>query len=314
MPVSLVTGGAGFIGSNLVDGLLARGDEVRVVDSFLTGKRENLAHVADRITLIEEDIRDADAMRRAAAGADFVFHQAALASVPRSVEDPVTTNDICVNGTLSVLEASRAAGVRRFVYAGSSSAYGGKAALPAREDGPVAPISPYGVAKLAGEYYCRCYHEVFGLPTVVLRYFNIFGPRQDAASPYTGVIAIFSRQILSGRRPQICGDGSASRGYTHVDNVVRANILASECGEEAFGGVFNISGGERVTVNELAAAMNEVFGTEFEPEYVPERPGDIDHSYADISRAREALGYTVDVPFREGLERTADWFREELAQ
>jgi len=306
--VSLVTGGAGFIGSNLVDGLLGLGHEVRVVDNFLTGKRENIRRVLDRITLIEGDIRDTEGMKRAAEGVDYVFHEAALPSVPRSVEDPLTTNDICTRGTLSVLEAARKARVRRVVYAGSSSAYGDKVKLPAREDEIPGPISPYGVAKLTGEYYCRCYHRLHGLPTVVLRYFNIFGPRQDPSSPYSGVISLFFRAMLAGERPVIYGDGEASRGFTYVDNVVRANILATQS-DAAVGGVFNISGGERTTINELAAAMNEILGTRLEPEHLAQRPGDIRDSWADISRARDSLGYTVDVPFGEGLERTAEWFR-----
>jgi len=309
MPASLVTGGAGFIGSNLVEGLLALGHEVRVVDNFLTGKRENLAGVLDRITLIEADIRNVDATRQAAEGVDYIFHQAALPSVPRSVEDPALTNDICVNGTLSVLEAARNAGVRRVIYAASSSAYGNATELPVREDALPAPISPYGVAKLAGEYYCLCYHAVYGLPTVVLRYFNIFGRRQDPNSLYSGVISLFFQRMLCGQRPVIYGDGEQSRGFTHVENVVEANILAARC-DAAVGGVFNISGGESITVNELAAAVNEILGTDVQPEYAAERPGDIKHSYADISRAREVLGYRVKVPFRQGLERTADWFRQ----
>jgi len=306
--VSLVTGGAGFIGSNLVDGLLGLGHEVRVIDNFLTGKPENISHVLDRITFIEADIRDTEAMKRAAEGADYIFHEAALPSVPRSVEDPLTTNDICTKGTLSVLEAARNADVRRVVYAGSSSAYGDKVELPAREDSIPAPISPYGVAKLTGEYYCRCYQRLHGLPTVVLRYFNIFGPRQDPSSPYSGVISLFFRAMLAGERPVIYGDGTASRGFTYVENVVRANILAAQS-DAAVGGVFNISAGERTTINELAAAMNGVLGTKLEPGHTAPRPGDIQHSWADISKARDCLGYTVEVPFEEGLRRTAEWFQ-----
>ncbi|GIX02872.1 MAG: UDP-glucose 4-epimerase-like protein [Thermogutta sp.] len=309
MPTTLVTGGAGFIGSHLVEALVERGHKVRVLDNLSTGNLANLASVKDCIEFIEGDICDGALVKRVMEGVEYVFHQAALASVPRSVEYPLDTHAACVTGTVTLLDAARRSGrIRRFVYAGSSSAYGDQPFSAKRETDLPDPISPYGAAKLAGEYYCRAFYATYGLPTVVIRYFNVFGPRQDPNSPYSAVIPLFITAILRGRRPVIFGDGLQSRDFTYVENVVHANLLAAEKpGVE--GRVFNAANGKSITLLELIAALNEVLGTEVEPEFAPPRPGDIRESMADITLARRLLGYEPRVDFREGLRRSVEYYR-----
>jgi UDP-N-acetylglucosamine 4-epimerase len=309
MGIYLVTGGGGFIGSHLVEELVRCGEKVRVLDNFITGHRENLAEFAGQIELVEGDVRSLETCRRAAESVDFVLHQAALPSVPRSVLDPLLSNEINVGGTLNMLKAAQEAGVKRFVFASSSSVYGADERLPKREGGEGLPLSPYAVTKVAGERYCQVFNRTFGLPTVCLRYFNIFGPRQDPASQYAAVIPLFISHYLQGRPPKIFGDGSQSRDFTYVVNVVRANLLACRAAGAA-GGVFNIAGGGRVTVNELAAVIRDITGSGAKPVYDRPRPGDILHSWADISLAAKVLGYKLEVGFREGLERTVRWYKE----
>ena len=304
----LVTGGAGFIGSNIVDRLVREENEVVVVDDFSTGKRENLAHVMDRIQLIETDICDRDMMRSACKGVDCVFHQAAIPSVPRSVADPLGCNRAAVDGTLSVLLAARDEGVSRVVGASSSSVYGESPELPKHEGMPVDPLSPYAVGKLTAERYAAVFTRVYGLETVSLRYFNVYGPRQDPHGDYAAVIPKFISLILSGKKLTIYGDGSQSRDFTFVEDVVEANLLAS-LAPRASGRAFNIGGGKRVTLNEVVAMLGEVLGTEVAPEYAPVRAGDILHSLADISAASDVLGYAPGTSFREGLVKTAAFFR-----
>jgi nucleoside-diphosphate-sugar epimerase len=304
----LVTGGAGFIGSNIAEALVARGDEVVVFDDLSTGYEKNIAHIRDAVTFIRGDIRDADAVRRAMDGVDYVLHQAALASVPRSIEDPVLVTDVNLRGTLVVLEEARRAGVKRFVYAASSSAYGDSETLPKIETMIPKPLSPYAASKLAGEHYCSVYARVYGLSTVSLRYFNIFGPRQDPRSQYAAVIPIFASHLIAGTQPTIFGDGEQSRDFTFIENVVDANIRASLCGE-ARGDVVNVACGERYTLNGLFEMMRGILGSSVEPRYEPPRPGDVKHSHADISAARRLLGYEARVPFAEGLRRTLAWYR-----
>lgn len=309
----LVTGGAGFIGSNLAEALLAAGHRVRVIDNFLTGRRANTAVLAERFgaafELVEADIRDREAVRRAARGVDFILHQGALPSVPRSVADPVLTNDINVGGTLAVLLAAREEGVRRVVFAASSSAYGDTPDLPKRESMPPNPKSPYAAQKLLGEHYMRIFYELFGVPTVSLRYFNVFGPRQDPGSTYAAVIPRFMTAVLSGRPPVVYGDGRQTRDFTYVENVVQANILACRAPEEACGKVYNIACGKRISLLEILEILFRLAGRRVVPIFEPPRPGDVRDSLADISRAREALGYTPAVSFEEGLERTFAFFR-----
>lgn len=302
MTLSLVTGGAGFIGSHLVEALLARGHRVRVLDNFSTGQRENLAAVAGRVDILEGDVTQPDDLRRASEGVQLVFHQAALGSVPRSVADPLTTHEVCATGTLHVLQAARAAGVRRVVYAASSSAYGNSDAQLKREDDPTHPLSPYAVAKLAGEHYCSAFTEVYGLETVRLRYFNVFGPRQPPGSPYSAVIPLFLEAIRAGTRPVIHGDGLQSRDFTYVENVVRANLLAAEA-EGVIGKVYNVACGESTSLLEVIAAVNALLGRRVVPVYSANRPGDVRRSRADISRAQADLGYRPIVRLNEGLRR-----------
>jgi UDP-glucose 4-epimerase len=304
----LVTGGAGFIGSNLVRALLEEGRSVRVLDNFATGFRENLQEVAGNVDLVEGDIRDADTCRRASAGAEVVCHQAAIPSVPRSMADPQGCFDANVVGTHNMLLAARDAGVRRFVFAASSSAYGAGEELPKRETMPVLPVSPYAAAKAAGELLVATWYRAFGLETVSLRYFNVFGPRQDPMNQYAGVIAAFATRMLRGRRPIIYGDGTQSRDFTFVENVVRANLLAAEA-PEVHGEVVNIGCGEAIDLNAMVSAFNEVLGTSLDPIYEPPRPGDVKHSLADIAAARRLLGYEPQVFFADGLRRTIDWYR-----
>lgn len=308
MRTVLVTGGAGFIGSHIVEALVERGDRVRVLDNLSTGYLANLEPFFDRVEFIHGDVQDPDTAAEAVRGVDCVFHQAALASVPRSVERPLDTHAACVTGTIVLLDAARRAGVRRFVYAGSSSAYGDQPFSAKRETDLPDPISPYGAAKLAGEYYCRAFFATYGFETVVLRYFNVFGPRQDPNSPYSAVIPLFITAILSGRKPVVFGDGTQSRDFTYVANVVHANLLAAERPGVA-GKVFNAANGKSITLLELLAAVNSVLGTRIEPEFAPPRPGDIRESMADIAAARSLLGYQPQVDFLTGLERSIDYYR-----
>ncbi|HEY3397737.1 MAG TPA: SDR family oxidoreductase [Armatimonadota bacterium] len=308
MPTYLITGGAGFIGSNLAEELVRRGESVRVLDSFATGRRENLAELEGRLELVEADLRDPAAIAPAFAGVDYVLHLGAVPSVPRSVADPVTTTSANVNGTLNMLLAARDAGVRRVVFASSSSVYGSDPTLPKRETARPQPISPYAASKLAGEAYCAAFTHCYGLETVALRYFNVFGPRQDPHSQYAAVIPAFVTALLAGRRPVIFGDGEQSRDFSFVANVVHANLCAVRATGGA-GAAFNIACGERCTLNELVTLLNECLGTDLEPEYAPARVGDARHSLADLTAAREVLGYEPQVSFLEGLRRTVEWYR-----
>lgn len=306
----LVTGAAGFIGRSIAAALLARGEQVRGIDNFIAGKRANLTGL-ERMEFIEGDLTDPEACARACRGVEIVFHEAALASVPRSVADPVSTNLHCVTATLNLLVAARAAGVRRVVYAGSSSAYGDTPTLPKHEEMLPNPISPYAVAKLAGEHYMRAFAKVYGLETVVLRYFNVFGPHQDPTSHYSGVLAKFCRTMLAGEQPVIYGDGEQSRDFTFIDNVVHANLLAaSAAAEKVSGRVMNTATGTRITLNETFSILRDLTGFKGEPAYEAPRAGDIRDSLADISLAGELLGYKPIVGFREGLERTVAWYRQ----
>ena len=308
----LVTGAAGFIGSSLVRALLDRGDEVRGIDNFSTGRRENLAEVLRRMDFREVDILDLDALRKACEGIDYVLHQAAIPSVPKSVLDPLGSNRANVDGTVNVLVAARDAQVKRVVYAASSSAYGDTPTLPKHEAMAPNPISPYAVAKLASEYYMVSFYRCYGLETVCLRYFNIFGPRQDPSSPYSGVLAKFSRQMLRGEQPTIFGDGETSRDFTYIDNAVSANLLAcSAPAAECAGRVFNCATGRRVTLNETFEALKKLTGYTGTVKYGPERAGDVKHSLADISLAQKHLGYKPLVNFEECLRLTVDWYKSE---
>ena len=309
----LVTGAAGFIGRSIAAALLARGASVRGIDSFITGKRENLIGL-EGMEFMEGDLADPGDCKKACAGAEVIFHEAALASVPRSVADPVATNVNCVDATLNLLVAARDAGARRVIYAGSSSAYGDTPTLPKHEGMLPNPISPYAVAKLAGEQYMRSFSRVYGLETVVLRYFNVFGPYQDPTSHYSGVLAIFCRKMLAGEQPTIYGDGEQSRDFTFIDNVVAGNLLAAEAPAEKISGQsMNLATGSRITLKQTFEILCELTGFRGEPLYAAERAGDIRHSLADITRAQQLLGYSPLVDFREGLRRTVAWYREQLA-
>jgi len=306
MRTCLVTGGAGFIGSHLVEALLARGDRVRVLDNFSTGDPANLVAVRDEIEVIDGDVRERADLEAALRGVEVVFHQAALASVPRSVADPLATHEACATGTLNVLLEARQAGVRRVVYAASSSAYGNSVRLPKRESDPTAPLSPYAVAKLAGEHYCAAFTEVYGLETVRLRYFNVFGPRQSPDSPYAAVIPLFLRALIAGNRPCIHGDGQQSRDFTFVEDVIRANLLAADVSGVS-GKVYNIAGGHRTSLLELVEMMNALLGTDIAPVHDVPRPGDVRHSQADISRAMAELGYCAQTGVAFGLARCLEY-------
>jgi UDP-glucose 4-epimerase len=306
MAVCLVTGGAGFIGSHLAEALLNDGHKVRVLDNFSTGRIENLEPVLDRIELIRADLADTEALREATRGAELVFHQAALASVPRSVADPLATHQACATGTLQVLLAAREAGVRRVVYAASSSAYGNGPGLPKREEDAPQPASPYAVAKLAGEQYCAAFTQVYGLETVRLRYFNVFGPRQRPGGPYAAVIPLFLEAMLAGRPPVVHGDGRQSRDFTYVADAVRANLLAAET-PSAAGRVYNIAGGQRTSLLQVVDMINDLLGTCHQPVFTPPRPGDVRHSQADISRASADLGYSPRTTIKVGLGRCIEF-------
>lgn len=309
MKTYLVTGGAGFIGSHIAEELVRRGERVRVLDNFITGKRENLAPLAGLIEVIEGDIRSLKTCRSACAGADFVLHQAALPSVPRSIEEPLLAHDINVNGTLNLLHASVGANVRRFVFASSSSVYGDDLRLPQKEGNEGKPLSPYALTKHVSEKYCQIFHEIYGLETISLRYFNVFGPRQDPLSQYAAVIPLFITRVLAGESPQIFGDGEQSRDFTPVANVVEANLLALEAPAGAVGSVFNVACGERTTVNTLAGEVCRLTRTSLGPVHAEPRPGDIRHSWADITRARKLLGYEPVVSFLQGLKATVAWYK-----
>lgn len=299
----LITGGAGFIGSHLVGALVDAGHDVRVIDNFATGKQENLAAYHENIDFIEGDIRDLQTVERAVRGAEYILHQAALPSVPKSVADPISTNEANINGTLNVLVAARDAGVKRVVYASSSSVYGMNPSLPKREDMEALPASPYALQKYTGETYCRLFYKLYGLETVALRYFNIFGPRQDPSSEYAAVIPKFITLLQEGRAPVICGDGEQSRDFTYIENVVRANLLAAEA-QSAAGEAMNIACGDRMTLNDLVDILKGLTDRQIPAEYAEARPGDVKHSHADISKARELLGYEPAVSLREGLKHT----------
>lgn len=305
----LVTGAAGFIGRSIAAALLARGESVRGIDSFIAGKRSNLAGL-EAMEFIEGDLAEPAACERACKGVEIVFHEAALASVPRSVEDPVSTNRNCVDATLNLLVAARAAGVRRIVYAGSSSAYGDTPTSPKHEKMLPDPISPYAVAKLAGEKYMTAFARVYGLETVTLRYFNVFGPYQDPTSHYSGVLAIFCRKMLAGQQPTIYGDGEQSRDFTYIENVVDANLRAAAApADKVSGRVMNAATGSSITLNEVFALLCELTGYQGKPAYAEPRSGDIRDSLADIRLAGDLLGYRPQIDFREGLRRTVDWYR-----
>jgi UDP-N-acetylglucosamine/UDP-N-acetyl-alpha-D-glucosaminouronate 4-epimerase len=303
----LITGGGGFIGSHLVDRFLADGHDVRVLDNFATGRRENLVHVMGDVELVEGDMQSYERVHNAMAGVDGVLHEAALPSVPRSVADPLTTNASNVIGTLNVLLAARDAGAKRVVFASSSSVYGANPTLPQSEDLALSPISPYAVTKLTGEGYCRSFHHVYGLETVALRYFNIFGPRQDPLSQYAAVVPNFITSVLCGRGATVFGNGEQSRDFTFVENVMEANRLALEAPDVA-GKAYNVACGERITLNQMLDEIAEITGTEAEAQYLPPRPGDVLHSHASIERAEDELGYRPLVPFREGLRRSIEHF------
>ncbi len=315
MALYLVTGAAGFIGSSLVRELVSRGEQVRGLDNFETGKRENLAPVLEQMEFFDIDIRDKERLPQALKGVDYVLHQAALPSVPLSVANPVRSHTINIDGTFNVLLAAREAGVKRVVYAGSSSAYGETLSLPKREDMQPSPVSPYAVQKLTGEYYARCFTRVYALQTVCLRYFNVFGPRQDPSSPYSGVLAKFIRQMLAGEPPTIFGDGEQTRDFTFIDNVVQANLAAAVAPpEDVSGECFNIGTGRQLSLNFVCETLKEITGFKGAVKYGSPRVGDVRHSQADISRARRLLQYSPLVAFEEGLKRTVEWYQAEALQ
>lgn len=307
---ALVTGGAGFIGSNLAHTLLARGHDVRLLDNFSTGHRANIELLDAEV--VEGDLRSYERVAAAVGGVEVVFHQGALPSVPRSIQDPLTSTAVNVEGTLNVILAARDAGVRRIVFASSSSVYGDAPGMPRRESQPLSPLAPYAVSKLAAEQYCMVANRVYGVETVALRYFNVFGERQDPLSGYAAVIPKFIRMMLDGQRPTIFGDGETSRDFTHVENVVEAN-LAAAVEPAAAGRVMNIAVGSSHTLNELISELQGLVDSELEPEYGPQRPGDVSESLADVSLARELLGYEPRIEFEEGLQRTIEWIVEQRA-
>ncbi|MEE2705943.1 MAG: SDR family oxidoreductase [Planctomycetota bacterium] len=317
MRTFLVTGGAGFIGSHIATALVERGDRVRILDNLSTGSARNFEHIADRVEFIEGDIEDSRVVSAAVRGVDCIFHQAALASVPRSVEAPLDSHAACVTGSVNVLDQARRAGVKRVVYASSSSLYGDQSTPPNCETDLPAPISPYGAAKLSAEYYCKAFAATYDIETVALRYFNVFGPRQDPDSPYSAVIPIFITAILQDRRPVIYGDGLQSRDFTYVANVVEANLLAADAGGVS-GQSFNVAGGQNVTLLEVLRTLNDCLETDVEPVFEQPRVGDIRKSLADISKARAALGYEGRVGFAAGVRQSIGYYRqvheEKLAQ
>ena len=310
MPHYLVTGGAGFIGSHLCEELVRRGERVRVVDSLITGKRQNLAHLP-QVEFMEGDLADIDVARRAAHGIEYVLHQAAIPSVPRSVEDPLTSNRANIDASVNILVAARDAKVKRLVYAGSSSAYGNSEVLPKVETMPTAPLSPYALQKLVAEQYCQMFTTLYGFETVTIRYFNVFGPRQDPSSPYSGVISLFISALCDGRRPTIYGDGEQTRDFTYVTNVVDGVLRACHA-PEASGEVINVATAGRISLNQLFAIVKREVGSSLEPNYSNPRAGDVRDSQADIGKAQRLLGYTPIVSFEDGLGRTVRWYRESM--
>jgi len=311
MATYLVSGGAGFIGSHLVEELVRRGERVRVVDNLSTGKRQNIAHLSS-VEFVEGDLADLDVAHRAVAGIEYVLHQAAIPSVPRSVEDPITSNRANIEATLNILVAARDAGVRRLVYAGSSSAYGDTPTLPKVETMATAPLSPYALQKLVGEQYCQMFTRLYGLETVTIRYFNVFGPRQDPSSPYSGVISLFISALCDGRQPTIYGDGEHTRDFTYVANVVDG-VLRACTAAEASGEVINVATGGRISLNTLFNTIRQLVDASVDPMYSAPRPGDVKDSQADISKARRLLGYEPSISFEEGLARTVAWYRDSHA-
>jgi UDP-glucose 4-epimerase len=307
----LVTGGAGFIGSNICRKLVSDGCFVRVIDNLITGKKSNLDGIIDKIEFIEADMGQEDVATNAMKDIDVVLHQGAVPSVPRSVDDPATTHKHCVNATFTLLLCARDAGIKRFVFAASSAAYGDNPNLPKVESMLAMPLSPYAVAKLAGEYYCSVFYRVYGLQTISLRYFNVFGPYQDPTNQYAAAIPAFVTEILKDQPPTIYGDGEQSRDFTYIDNVVEANLAAART-KQTMGQVVNIACGERVTVNEIIKLINEIVGKNVQPNYTDSRPGDVKHSLADITLAKEAIDFEPAVDFRTGLEKAILWYRENL--
>lgn len=307
----LVTGGAGFIGSNIVKRILEQGDFVRVVDNFSTGRKENIKEFLDNLNfeLMEGDLTDMKVAENAVKDMDFVLHQAAIPSVQRSVEDPIKSNDANINATLNILVASKDAKIKRFVYAASSSVYGENLQLPKKEDMSVMPISPYALQKYASERYCQIFWRLYGLPTVCLRYFNVFGPNQDPNSQYSAVIPKFIKAVLRGAKPVVFGDGEQSRDFTFVDNVVDINLLSAKS-EKGFGEVFNVGCGDQISLNQLLKMLKDILKVNFDADYEVARPGDVLHSRADISKAKEILGYSPEIEIREGLIRTIDWYKQ----
>ena len=307
MPLYLVTGGAGFIGSHLTEELIRRGERVRVVDSLITGHRANLAHVQG-VDFVEGDLAELEIAKRAVRGVDYVLHQAAIPSVPRSVDDPITSNRANIDSTLNVLVAARDAGVKRVVYAGSSSAYGNTPTLPKHEDMPPNPLSPYALQKLVGEQYMQMFTTLYGLETVTIRYFNVFGPRQDPSSPYSGVISLFARALLENKAPTIYGDGEQTRDFTYVANVVDG-VLRAVTAPAASGHVINVATGTSISLNRLFQVVRQLTGSRADVQYAAPRSGDVKDSLADITKARNLLGYSPSVSFEEGLKNTVEWYR-----
>jgi len=306
----LITGGAGFIGSNIAEKLVEKGEDVRILDNFSTGRRENIAPLLDKIELIEGDIRDLPTVKEAVKGIDYILHQGAIPSVPRSIASPIESNEANANGTLNLLVAARDEGVKRMVYASSSSVYGDTPELPKKEDMRPNPLSPYAVAKLAGEHYCQVFFKIYGLETVCLRYFNVFGPRQDPTSQYAAVVPKFITAILLGKSPTIYGDGLQSRDFIYIENVICANLLATQS-PEAPGKVYNMACQKRFTLLELIDVLNGILDTKIKPVHADPKPGDVKHSVADITRAKNELGFNVEVDFKEGLKRTIDWMKNQ---
>lgn len=312
MALYLITGIAGFIGSSIARAVLAQGDRVRGIDNLSTGRRENIAEIEAEVDFREADLLDLRAIHDACRGVDYIFHEAAIPSVPKSVLDPLGSNQANVDGTVHLLIAARDAKVKRVVYAASSSAYGDTPTLPKHEGMLPNPISPYAVAKLTGEYYMNSFYRCYGLETVCLRYFNIFGPRQDPSSPYSGVLAKFISQMLNGEQPTIFGDGKQSRDFTYIDNAVHANLLASRApAQDVAGQVFNVAIGKRADLNETFRLLKKIIGCAGDVKYGPERAGDVRHSLADLTRAEKLLGYKPQIDFEEGLRRTVEWYRQE---
>ncbi|MCL6582706.1 MAG: SDR family oxidoreductase [bacterium] len=311
MALFLITGGGGFIGSNLVKALISQGEKVRVLDNFSTGKRENIAEVLDQIELIEGDIRDFEIVKRSAQGVDYILHQAALPSVPRSIADPISSTSVNIDGTVNLLVAAKDCGVKKFVMASSSSVYGDSPTLPKHEELPPRPLSPYALTKLAGEQYCQIFSRLYGLKTVCLRYFNVFGPGQDPNSQYAAVIPKFIISLLRNTPPTVFGDGEQSRDFTFVENVIQANLLAVRS-EVSDGSPINIACGQRISLNELLRELGAILSKKIEPIYQPPRPGDVKHSLAAIERARIYLGFKPVVNTQDGLRKTVDWFSRTL--